>query len=81
VQVPNVPRVWRKLLRSLRAAAAGGARRAKPAAKRAFCHGMVKNQQGSAAGAWQNGASEKPALLSFQQSREKSSYSHKFLEI
>jgi hypothetical protein len=32
----------------LRATAAGGARQAQPAAKRAFYTGIVKNQQGSA---------------------------------
>jgi hypothetical protein len=48
VQVPNVPRVWRNPRSRLRAAAAGGAWCAKRTAKRAFCHGTVKNQQRSA---------------------------------
>jgi hypothetical protein len=43
--------------------AAGAVRRAKPAAKRAFCHGIVKNQQRSTAEVLQIGASEEFALL------------------
>jgi hypothetical protein len=39
----------------------------------AFYTGMVKNQQGLAAGVWQIGRSEKPKLMDFSQSREKSS--------
>jgi hypothetical protein len=71
VKIFHVPRVWRKLRSSLRAAAAGGARRASPAAKRAFCHGIVKNQQGSATEVLKTKAREKTALLNFAQSREK----------
>jgi hypothetical protein len=37
----------------------------------AFCHGMVKNQQGLAAEALQIGASAKPPLLNSQHSRDK----------
>jgi hypothetical protein len=37
----------------------------------AFYNGMVKNQQGSAAGVWQTSRGEKPELLDFSQSREK----------
>jgi hypothetical protein len=47
--------------------------RASPAAKRAFCHGMVKNQQRSAAEVLQISSSENLAVLNFVQSREKSS--------
>jgi hypothetical protein len=71
VKVQNVPRVWRKLRSSLRAAAAGGARRASPAAKRAFCTGIVKNQQGSDTEVLHIGSSKKSALVNFAQSREK----------
>jgi hypothetical protein len=54
VKVLNVPRVWRKPRNGLRAAACGGARRASPAAKRAFCYGIVKNQRGLAFGSVAN---------------------------
>jgi hypothetical protein len=65
VKIFHVPRVWRKPRSGLRAAAAGGARRAKPAAQRAFYNGIVKNQQGWAAEVWQTGSGEKFALLNF----------------
>jgi hypothetical protein len=57
----------------LRAAAAGGARRASPAAKRACYTGIVKNQQGSATELLQIKAREKHELLNFQHSRDKAS--------
>jgi hypothetical protein len=40
-------------------------RRAKPAAKRAFCNGIVKNQQGLAAEVLQIGSGERHAVLNF----------------
>jgi hypothetical protein len=50
-------------------------RRASPAAKRAFCHGIVKNQQGSATVVWKcsiSAASVKFSLPDFSHSRDNS---------
>jgi hypothetical protein len=45
-------------------------RRALPAAKRAFCHGTVKNQQGLDSEVFQISSGEKSALPNFYHSRE-----------
>jgi hypothetical protein len=63
VKVPNVPRVWR--FAAGESAAQSAVRRASPAAKRAFYHGIVKNQQGSATEVWQIGRSEKICTSGF----------------
>jgi hypothetical protein len=69
----HVPRVWRKPQSGLRAAAVGGVRRAKPAAKRAFCHGIVKNQQGLTTELLHISRSAGFALLDFHPYRDKAS--------
>jgi hypothetical protein len=65
VKIYHVPRVWRFASGESTAALRAARRRASPAAKRAFCHGIVKNQPRSATELLLFGSSENPALLNF----------------
>jgi hypothetical protein len=64
VQVPNLPRPARK--RSLRRPRRSRGNAAFGGMPGAFCHGIVKNQQGLAAEVLKIGSGEKPATTEFR---------------